>query len=154
MTDARSPSDAELMERLAHLPVDRDTAEHYRGYLRRELLMNCCADCGRWHHPMRPMCSACWSWNVVPKAVSGRGTVHLFTLLHQGPPADGVDYAKAPHPVVTVELQEQEGLRFTGTIIGCARGDIVIGMPVELAWIEREGSPYPAFAPATSGGSK
>jgi hypothetical protein len=82
--------------------------------------------------------------------VSGRGTVHLFIALRQGPPADGVDYAKAPHPVITVELEEQRGLRFTGTITGCALDDIRIGMPVELTWIERNGSPYPAFRPAAS----
>lgn len=142
-----SPDDAELVGRLAHLPVDRDTAEHYRGYLRRELVLNRCADCGRWIHPMRPMCPACWSWNVVPTRATGRGTVHLVTLLHQGPPADGVDYAQGPHPVVTVQLEEQPGLRFTSTIVGCAPRDVRIGMPVELDWIERNGSPYPAFRP-------
>jgi uncharacterized OB-fold protein len=141
-------TDAELVERLAHLPVERDTAEHYRGYLRRELVCNRCADCGHWHHPMRPMCPACWSWNVVPAPVSGRGTVHLFIALHQGPPADGVDYAQGPHPVVTVELEEQEGLRFTATLVDCALDEIHIGMPVELTWIERNGQPYPAFRPA------
>ena len=146
--ETASPSDTELVERLAHLPVERDTAAHYRGYLRRELLMNRCADCGRWHHPMRPMCPACWSWNVGPTPVSGRGTVHLVILLHQGPPADGVDYAKAPHPVVTVQLEEQDGLRFTGAMVACAVDDIRIGMPVEITWIERHGSPYPAFRPA------
>ena len=154
MNETEAPSDAELVERLAHLPVGRDTAAHYRGYLRRELLMNRCADCGRWHHPMRPMCPGCWSWNVAPAAVRGRGTVHLFVLLHQGPPAEGVDYATAPHPVVTVELEEQEGLRFTSTIVGCPLADIRIGMPVGLTWIERHGSPYPAFRPAASDGAR
>jgi len=110
-------------------------------------VLNRCADCGRWHHPMRPMCPACWSWSVVPTAVRGRGTVHLFVKLHQGPPAQGVEYAPA-HPVVTVELEEQEGLRFTGTMVGCALEDIRIGMRVELTWVERNGSPYPAFRPA------
>jgi uncharacterized OB-fold protein len=147
-------SDADLVELLAHLPVERDTAEHYRGYLRRRLVISRCGDCGRWQHPMRPMCPACWSWNVVPAEVSGRGTVHLFVELRQGPATEGVDYAQAPHPVVTVELEEQEGLRFTGTIVGCAREVIQIGMPVELTWIERNGSPYPAFRPASSDGPR
>src|SRR5262245_17699569 len=116
-------SDTKVLERLAHLPVARDTAEHYRGYLRRQLVMNRCGDCDRWHHPMRPMCPACWSWNVLPTPVKGRGTVHLFLALHQGPSADGVDYSQGPHPVVAVELEEQEGLRFTGTIVDCTVAD-------------------------------
>jgi uncharacterized OB-fold protein len=149
----KAHSDAELVELLSHLPVERDTAEHYRGYLRRELVMNRCAECGRWHHPMRPMCPACWSWKVVATPVSGRGTVHLAIQLHQGPAAEGVDYARGPHPVVTVELREQAGLRFTGTMVGCAPTDIRIGMPVEVTWIERNGSPYPAFRPAAIDGS-
>lgn len=142
-----TPTDAELLEVLAHLPVERDTAEHYRGYLRRELVVNRCAACDRFHAPMRPMCPSCWSWDVVPTAVSGRGTVHLAMLLRQGPPADGVDYAAGPHPVVTVELVEQEGLRFTGTVVDCAPDEVHIGMPVELTWIERSGAPFPAFRP-------
>jgi hypothetical protein len=87
-------SSTELLQRLAHLPVERDTVEHYRGYLSRQLVINRCADCGRWHHPMRPMCPACWSGNVEATPVSGRGIVYLFMLLHQGPPADGVDYSR------------------------------------------------------------
>ena len=149
----KAASDAELVELLPHLPVERDTAEHYRGYLRRELVMNGCAECGRWHHPMRPMCPDCWSWRVVPTAVSGRGTVHLFLVLHQGPAAEGVDYSKAPHPVVTVQLAEQVSLRFSSTMVGCALRDIRIGMPVELTWIKRHGSPYPAFRPASTDAS-
>lgn len=154
MSGQRPDPDAELLQRLAHLPVERDDLEHFLGYLRRELVFQRCADCGRFHHPMRPLCPACWSWSVRPEAVSGRGVVYLVMLLHQGPPADGVDYAAGPHPVVTVELAEQAGLRFTGTIVGCAPADVRIGMPVELTWIERSGSPYPAFRPAAAGAER
>jgi hypothetical protein len=142
------PSDAELVERFAHVRVDRDSSAFYRGWLERELRLDRCADCGRWHHPPRPMCPACWSWNVVPTAVSGRGTVYLRMLLHQGPPADGVDYTRGPHPVVVVELAEQPGLRFTSTLIGCSPARIAIGMPVELEWVVRSGAPFPVFRPA------
>ena len=148
-----TPTDVELIEVLAHLPVERDTAEHYRGYLRRELVMNRCASCGRYHAPMRPMCPSCWSWDVVPTAVSGRGTIHLAMLMRQGPPADGVDYDAGPHPVVTVELVEQEGLRFTGTVVGCDPADVRIGAEVELEWIDRSGAPFPAFR-LVDGGSR
>jgi hypothetical protein len=33
---------------------------------------------------------------------------------------------------VTVDLCEEEGLRFTGTMVACPLADIRIGMPVEL----------------------
>lgn len=66
--------------------------------------------------------------------------------LHQGAPAPDVDYSQ-PHPVATVELAEQTGLRFTSTVINSALDDIKVGLPVQLAWIERWGSPYPVFEP-------
>ena len=140
--------DAELVERFAHVRVNHDTKGHYRGWLARELRLNRCRDCGWWHHPSKPVCPRCWSSAVEPTAVSGRGTLHLLIWLHQGPPAPGVDYASGPHPIATVQLEEQEGLRFTSTIVDCPRERIEIGMPLELAWTERYGAPFPAFRPA------
>jgi uncharacterized OB-fold protein len=148
MAGVEEISDADLVKRFSYQQVDRDNRDFYRGWLARELRMNRCTDCGRWHHPPRPMCPACWSWNVAPTPVSGRGTVHLLMQLHQGPPAPGVDYSKGPYPVVTVELEEQPALRYTSTVVNCDPSDIAIGMPVQLTWIERHGAPFPVFEPA------
>jgi hypothetical protein len=68
-------------------------------------------------------------------------------FLRQGAPAPGVDYEKGPHPVVTVELEEQAGLRFTSTVVDTPLAEIRIGLPVELVWIDRYGAPFPAFRP-------
>jgi len=138
-------SDAELVERYRGVRLDHTNKHFYRGLLDRELRLNRCTDCGWWHHRPKPICPRCWSRNVVPTPVSGRGAIHLTIFLYQGPPADGVDYAAGPHPVVTVELDEQPGLRFTSTVVGAGNDDIVIGAPVALTWIERDGRPYPAF---------
>ena len=73
--------------------------------------------------------------------------IHLAMLLHQGPPAPDVDYAKGPHPVVTIELEEQEGLRFTSTVVDCPLDQVRIGLPVELDWIQRFDAPFPVFRP-------
>ena len=139
-----SITDAELVDRLPGVLVDGDNKDYYRGWLERRLVLNRCEDCGRWHHPPKPVCPECWSDRVRPTPVSGRGTVHLLVWLRQGPPADGVDYSM-PHPVVTVELEEQPGLRFTSTVVDTAMGELAIGDPVELTWVERNGEPFPAF---------
>jgi uncharacterized OB-fold protein len=81
---------------------------------------------------------------VVATPIAGTGTIHLLILLHQGPPAEGVDYS-TPHPVVTVELDEQLGLRFTSTVIGVDPEELAIGQRVELTWIERDQRPFPVF---------
>ena len=70
-------------------------------------------------------------------------------FLRQGPAAPDVDYSISPHPVTTIELEEQQGLRFTSTVINCPLEDIKIGIPVELTWIERFGAPFPVFKHAS-----
>jgi uncharacterized OB-fold protein len=137
-------TDDELVERFAGHPIDHDSAEHYRGRLRHELLINRCGACGTWHHPPKPVCPSCWSTNVVPTPVAGTGTIHLAIFLHQGPPAEGVDYS-TPYPVVTVELDEQLGLRFTSTVVAADNSEITIGSRVQLTWRERAGTPLPVF---------
>ena len=121
--------------------IDADNLPYYAGLLERRLLVNRCQACGRWP---QPLCPRCWSTDITASEVSGRGTIHLAIFLHQGP---GVD-PQNPYPVVTVELEEQRGLRFTSTIVDCPKGGLVIGLPVELAWIERGGTPFPVFRPA------
>ena len=46
-------SDEELVATFAHLGIDRDSADHFRGRLEHRLLLNRCDDCGRWHQPPR-----------------------------------------------------------------------------------------------------
>jgi uncharacterized OB-fold protein len=120
-------SDLEVFERYPGRPIDRDTIAFFRGLLERRLLVNRCGDCGRLHQPPGPVCPACWSDDVSPTEVSGRGTVHSFS-----------------RPVVVVDLDE--GVRATATIVNC--DEPRIGMPVRLTWIERDGAPVPAFEPA------
>ena len=143
-TPVTTPADQDILDAFPSDPIDHDNKEWYRGRLQQRLLVNRCADCGTWSQPPRGLCPACWSEAVVATEVSGRGTVYLTMLLHQGPAVPGVDYSE-PHPVVTVELDEQPGLRVTATMTGLPVEDIRIGMPVELTWIDRGGEPTPAF---------
>ena len=124
-------TDDELVALFGGHDLTIDSAPHFRGRLDRRLLINQCAACGSWHHPPRPVCPSCWSSEVVATEVAGTGTIHLAIFLHQGPPAEGVDYA-TPYPVVTVELDEQPGLRFTSTVVGAPNRDIAIGVDRRL----------------------
>jgi hypothetical protein len=137
-------SDDELVQRFPGEPITHDNAAHYRGRLRRQLLLNRCAECGRWHAPAKPICPDCWSSRVSAEPVSGDGVIFMAIFLHRGPAAPGVDY-QLPYPVVAVELAEQEGLRFTSTVVGADNDNIRIGAPVRIAWSERSGSPMPVF---------
>lgn len=91
-----------------------------------------------------PVCPTCLSDDIEPSEVAGNGAIYLAVFLHQGPPATGVDYS-TPYPVVTVELDEQTGLRFTSTVIDAPVDQITIGRRVTLDWIDRDGTPLPVF---------
>jgi uncharacterized OB-fold protein len=139
-------SNAEVAERLPNAWIDQDNVEFFRGLLNRRLLVNRCADCSRWHQPPWPICPTCWSDDVQPTEVSGRGTIHSVSIVRAGAPLDGVDYAKG-HPIAVVEIEEQEGVRVTATLVDGSGDDFAIGAPVELTWVERDGEPVPAFRP-------
>ena len=62
--------------------------------------------------------------------MSGRGVVHTYTVNHQ-PWYPGLD---PPYVVAIVALPEQEGLRLTTNIVGCAPDDVRIGMPVRVTF--------------------
>jgi uncharacterized OB-fold protein len=147
-TEEKTPHpDSPLFEHFSG-QIDHDTKAHYRAILERRLALSHCRACGHWHHPPLPLCPACCSADIGADEVSGRGTVALLTWMHQGPPTTGVDYAE-PHPVVSVELDEQRGLRYTSTILDCTPEQLCIGLRVEVAWVERQGAPFPVFRATT-----
>ncbi|MEY2433990.1 MAG: hypothetical protein QOC92_3715 [Acidimicrobiaceae bacterium] len=137
-------TDEELVALFPGAGVSHDSATHYRGRLQEQLLINSCRDCGHWHQPPRPLCPSCQSWNVEAKEIAGTGTVHLVTRLRQGPPAEGVDYTNG-YLVVTVELDEQPGLRFTSTLLNAPEEELLIGRRVHLDWRRRGPAPLPVF---------
>jgi uncharacterized OB-fold protein len=143
---AVEPDDAQILALFPDERVTRDNVSFYRGLLRGELCANRCLECGRWHLPHRAFCPDCWSPRVEARPVSGRGTVHLLIFLHQGRPLPGIDYSGG-HPVATVELEEQPGLRFTATLADCPRERMQIGLPVELCFVARGSQRAPAFRP-------
>jgi uncharacterized OB-fold protein len=144
---ADQPADP-VQDLLAAFPgvrIDPDNSAHYQGLLERRLLINRCADCSTWHHPPRPVCPECWSSTVEAHEVAGSGTVALLTILRQGPRQPGVDYRQG-HVLVAVELDEQPGLRVSGTVVGLAADQVRLGDRVGLVWTDIDGrAPRPDF---------
>jgi uncharacterized OB-fold protein len=103
-----------------------------------------CQDCRFWCHPPRPMCSACRSRNVSSEPVSGDGVVFSFAINRRawrpGLPV--------PYVLALIELAEQPALRFTSNVVDCDPGDVYIGMPVTVTFIEQDGVYIPVFQPA------
>ena len=104
-----------------------------------------CQNCGYYLHPPIPECPRCWSKDISPEVVSGRGVVHSFTVNHH--PWDG---STEPWAIILVELEEQEGLRLTSNMVGCHPDEVQIGMPVRVVFEQHDTIYFPLFTPGQS----
>ncbi len=102
-----------------------------------------CDDCRNLIHPPVPICDRCLSREQSVVAVSGRATLAAFTINHQM----WLPMIEPPYVIALVEIEEQAGLRLTTNIVGCADDDLVIGMPLQVAFEHYEDVYLPVFKP-------
>jgi len=123
--------------------ITLDNAFWFDGAREHRLLIQRCAGCGVLRHPPRPRCDRCGSyeWNVVE--ASGRGTLYSYVVNHH-PQVPAFDY---PLPIGLIELEE--GTRLVADLVGVEPGDIRVGMPVTVEWVDHDPDlTLPAFRPA------
>ncbi|BEH78348.1 OB-fold domain-containing protein [Mycobacterium ulcerans] len=106
------------------------------------LLIEHCDTCARWVHPATGRCDDCDA-ALVPRPVSGRGTVFTYTVNHHRYHPD----IPTPYIIALVELSEQAGLRVAANIVDCEPDSVTCGMPVTIR-PERGTGGAPLFAPA------
>jgi uncharacterized OB-fold protein len=104
-----------------------------------------CSDCTYLIHPPAPYCPRCQSRATAPATVSGRATVHSFTVNHQ--PWDGVGDT---YVIGLVAIDEQPDVRLTTNIVDVDPDDVRIDMPVEVVFEDRDPVYLPLFRPITS----
>jgi uncharacterized OB-fold protein len=103
-----------------------------------------CGACRRYVHPPVPRCPYCLEAALAPADVSGRGTLHSFTVNYQQwfPGAD-------PYIIGLVTIAEQDDVRLTTNLIACDAGEVAVGMPVEVAFEHHDDVWLPLFQPAS-----
>ena len=74
--------------------------------------------------------------------MSGRGEVFSYTVNHQS-----WDGGTEPYVIALVAFPEQEGLRLTTNLVGCAPDDVRIGMPVQVVFEQHDLVWFPLFEP-------
>lgn len=111
-------------------PLTERTAEFWRSGADGVLRIARCGACGTYLHPPRPVCPRCRGNDVAFAPVSGKGTVHSFTVnRYQWTPA-----LEPPYVLAEVELAEQPGLRILSAVVDCPIDDVRIGMPVTVGF--------------------
>jgi uncharacterized protein len=96
------------------LPLgDEESDGFWEGTAAGELRVQECASCGALRFPPRFMCPECQSTDRSWRALSGRGTIWSFVVVH--PPVLPAYAPYVPFPVITVTLAEKPNLRMVGT---------------------------------------
>jgi hypothetical protein len=107
-----------------------DSAPFWEAACRGELRLQRCNDCGHVRFPPALLCARCLSERAEWVALSGRGTVYSWIVVHQSQhPAFNAD---VPYNVAIIQLDE--GPRMHSSIIDCPNDQIAIGMPVTVAF--------------------
>jgi hypothetical protein len=103
-----------------------------------------CEACETYIHPPAPVCPECLGRELSPHPMSGRATVHTFTVNHQ----PWIPGFPPPYVVAIVEMDDQPSVRLTTNIANCRIEDVKIGMPVQVVFEEREDGIFlPLFEP-------
>jgi uncharacterized OB-fold protein len=125
--------------------ADAETEFHWEAARLRELHIARCAGCSQFIHPPRGMCPRCWSDDIRPERVSGRGTVYTYAWNEMGGRAPGWD---GGYLTVVVELDEQPHLRMLTQLVNCDPRRVAIGMRVRVTFEEIGGGIIlPQFEP-------
>ena len=123
--------------------VNADSAPYWEGARNGKLLLQRCGDCGTLRFFPRLLCTECGSDHTEWTEVSGRGTVHSFTVVHRA--AFPAFQAITPYVVALIDLEE--GPRMMTNIVGDDAHDVAIGDAVTVVFEDRgtEGAKVPQF---------
>lgn len=132
-------------------PVPVPTPEskpYWEAARRHELTLPRCRSCGKFHYYPRAVCPHCLSNALAWERVSGRGTLHTFTVVHRGLK----DFPLGtPYVLAMVELDE--GPRMMTNLVGVDPdpANVRIGMAVEVEFADVSDTvALPRFRPAGS----
>ncbi|KUF19670.1 Zn-ribbon domain-containing OB-fold protein [Streptomyces silvensis] len=108
--------------------VDDDATPYWEYAAQGELRVQECATCGEPRFPPRPCCPHCASFTTTWRRTSGRGRVWSYVVPH--PPLLPAYAARAPYPVVLVELTDAPRVRLVGNLVARA-GAALDSVPLE-----------------------
>ena len=124
------------------LDPPEESAEFFDAAREERLLIQRCSSCGKHQFYPRKVCTHCGDTDVEWVQASGRGTVHTYTVIHRGIPGW---LEEGPYVAAVIDLDE--GARMTSNVVDCAPADVVVGMPVEVTFVDEGKYVLPRFRP-------
>lgn len=106
------------------------TAPYWEAARQGRLAVQRCAGCGRLSHPPVASCPRCHHDTFTWDEMSGRGSVHTFTVVHHS--VHPVSAGATPYVIALVELEE--GPRILTNLRGGEIADVRVGLPVQVTF--------------------
>lgn len=129
------------------MATERDR-EFWEGCARGQLYVRLCEGCGLKSFPAQERCPRCQSRAASWTPVASTGSLYSYVVVH-GPGTEGrpPSFEGAyPYTVALVEIDDGEGARIAGNLIGVSEEEIEIGMRVEAVF--GDGPALPDFVAA------
>lgn len=124
--------------------VTLDAKTFWEAADREEFIGQKCGDCDKFVFPPRPMCPHCHSLNRQDVQLSGKGTVHSWTIPRHPHP-----FGFKESPIVAV-IQLAEGTRMVSNLVGVGYDEVKQDMEVEVAFEPTMNNhKVPVFRPVT-----
>src|SRR5690242_1047817 len=108
-----------------------ETKPFWEAARRHELHLQRCRACGRWVFYPRAACPHCLAADLEWRRVSGRGTLHTFTVVQRGQRGFPLG---PPYVIAIVELAEGARMMTNLVEVEPDPARIRIGMPVEVVF--------------------
>jgi uncharacterized OB-fold protein len=136
-----------MVDHLKPLPEPTQESQPYWDALGEgRLLLQSCGACGKVRHYPRPLCDACYSFDLRWIEAKGTGTVHSWTVTHHA--FNPGFKAELPYVLVTVDLVE--GVRMQAPLRDPDLNGLRIGLPVRvIVELANDELALPAFVAGT-----
>ncbi|MDB5715696.1 MAG: DNA-binding protein [Sphingomonadales bacterium] len=113
----------------------------WTGGERGELMIVHCDACDHAIHPPEVICPVCLSRSVTPRAASGTGIIHSYTVNHQ----PWLPNLPVPYILAVVDLDNEPGVRLTAELLDVQPDSVGIGQKVKVAFLPVEDVWIPQF---------
>jgi uncharacterized OB-fold protein len=127
------------------IPVeaDADSAPYWSALAENRLQLPRCSRCQHTWSPPSPRCPHCGAEEHGWRELDGHGRVYSWVVVHR--PMDEAFAAEGPYTIAVVELDDADGARLVGRLLGPPEQPVTAGAAVRTVVYDVGGQSLPGF---------